>query len=63
MPPVQEDSLSGHLYVFTNREKPRTKLLYFDGSRAWVGAERLGEGCFGWPKTGAPGAQWIVPRT
>jgi transposase len=28
----QEDPLSGHLYVFTNRRKNRIKLLYFDGT-------------------------------
>jgi len=27
----QEDPLSGHLYVFTNRKRNRIKLLYFDG--------------------------------
>ena len=44
----QEDPLSGHRYVFTNRRKNRIKLLYFDGTGIWVCAKRLrGQGCFG----------------
>ena len=57
----QEDPLSGHLYVFTNRRKNRIKLLYFDGTGIWVCAKRLmGQGCFAWPKTDEPGALRIV---
>jgi transposase len=57
----QEDPLSGHLYVFTNRKRNRIKLLYFDGSGVWVCAKRLmGRGRFAWPKTTEPGAMRIV---
>jgi transposase len=57
----QEDPLSGHLYVFTNRRKNRIKLLYFDGSGVWVCAKRLmGRGRFAWPRTTEPGALRIV---
>jgi transposase len=57
----QEDPLSGHLYVFTNRKRNRIKLLYFDGSGVWVCAKRLmGRGRFAWPRTTEPGALRIV---
>jgi transposase len=56
----QEDPLSGHLYIFSNRKRNRIKLLYFDGSGTWVCAKRLGEGRFAWPKTDAPGALRIL---
>jgi len=55
-----DDPLSGHLYVFTNRRKNRIKILFFDGSGTWVWAKRLGQGCFAWPKTSEPGALRIV---
>jgi len=55
-----DDPLSGHLYVFTNRRKNRIKILFFDGSGTWVWAKRLGRGCFAWPKTSEPGALRIL---
>ena len=57
----QGDPLSGHLYVFTNRQRNRIKLLYADGTGIWVCAKRLcGRGTFAWPKTTAPGALPIL---
>jgi len=56
----QEDPLSGHLFVFTNRRKNRLKLLYWDGSGLWVCAKRLEQGCFCWPKSTAAGALRIL---
>lgn len=57
----KEDPLSGNLFVFTNRQKNRIKLLYFDGTGVWVCAKRLmGQGRFAWPKTTGPGALRIL---
>jgi transposase len=58
----QEDPLSGHLYVFTNRRKNRVKLLYFDGTGTWVCAKRLGRGSFAWPGTTEAGALRIAAQ-
>ena len=54
---IQQDPLSGHLYLFTNRRRNRVKLLYADGSGLWVCTKRLlGRGTFAWPQTTAAGA-------
>ena len=38
------DPLSGHVFLFSNAQRNRLKLLFWDGSGLWVCAKRFGEG-------------------
>lgn len=58
---LSEDPLSGHLFLFANRDRTRVKVLVFDGSGLWVCSKRLEKGRFAWPEA-AEGQTRIAMR-
>lgn len=49
---LRQDPLSGHLFLFTNKNRTRIKILCWDGSGLWVATKRLQGGRFSWPSGG-----------
>ena len=44
------DPLSGHLFLFSNAQRNRLKILFWDHSGLWVCAKKLERGRFHWPE-------------
>jgi transposase len=43
------DPLSGHLFLFSNAQRNRLKIIFFDGTGLWVCAKRIEKGRVHWP--------------
>ncbi len=46
---LELEPLSGHVFLFSNAQRNRLKLIFWDGSGLWLCAKRLERGRFRWP--------------
>ena len=59
--PLEDDPLSGHVFVFRNKRSDRVKLLYWDEDGFVIIYKRLEQGTFRWPAT-ADGQKSVTVR-
>lgn len=59
---IKQDPLSGHLFVFCNRNRNRVKVLFWDGSGLWVCAKRVESGRLDWPLQGKPVQEYTLQQ-
>ncbi len=57
---VDQDPLSGHLFVFSNRKRDRIKILYWDRDGYAVWMKRLECGSFRWPTLASNHVEWTA---
>ena len=47
---LEQQVMTGGLFVFTNRRRNRLRLLWFDGTGLWQATKRLEGGTLHWPR-------------
>jgi transposase len=57
---LELEPLSGHVFLFSNAQRNRLKLIFWDGSGLWVCAKRLERGRFRWPAAGQGQAKVVL---
>jgi transposase len=59
---LQLEPLSGHIFLFSNAQRNRLKLLFWDGSGLWVCAKRLEKRRFRWPQAEAGQSKVVLSQ-
>lgn len=56
------DPLSGHVFLFSNAQRNRLKLIFFDGSGLWVCSKRMERGRLRWPSADTAQGKILLSR-
>jgi transposase len=56
------DPMSGHVFLFSNAQRNRLKIIFWDGTGLWVCAKRLEKGRFHWPESRDGQAKIVLSR-
>jgi transposase len=59
---LQLEPLSGHIFLFSNAQRNRLKLIFWDGSGLWVCAKRLERGRYSWPPAEAGQSKVVLSQ-
>jgi transposase len=54
--------LSGYLFLFSNAQRNRLRVLFWDTSGLWVCAKKLEKDCFHWPKVGGTQGKIVLSQ-
>jgi transposase len=57
---LEQDPMTGHLFVFANRKRNRIKILYWDRDGYAVWMKRLERGNFRWPTPASGHVEWTA---
>ncbi|MCH7809635.1 MAG: IS66 family insertion sequence element accessory protein TnpB [Chloroflexi bacterium] len=58
---LQQDPMSGAMFVFRNRRATAVKILAYDGQGFWLCHKRLSQGRFGsWPRSATQLARFLA---
>jgi transposase len=54
------DPMSGHMFLFSNSQRNRVKILYADENGLWVCAKRIEKGRVHWPDTDSAATKIVL---
>lgn len=57
---LEQDPMTGHLFVFANRRRDRIKILYWDRDGYVIWMKRLEKGTYRWPSPTSDRVEWTA---
>lgn len=57
---LEQDPMTGHLFVFANRRRDRIKILHWDRDGYVIWMKRLEKGTYRWPSPTSDRVEWTA---